>query len=305
MTTNTLITGWNGFFGSILCSNLDANGTNIVRCGRVEGSDIKADLALSPPVIDGDIQRVIHSAGVTPGPTRPINTSNLFTIGNVQGTSNLLTGLSSNKPESFVLISSASVYGKISGNLIEESAPLLATSEYAKSKRDSELLVAEWCDKHNIALTIVRLPLVVGVGAPGTLGQLINAIRKRRFVIPGDGSARKSMVLATDVADWLVNNPSIEGTFNLTDQQDPSYAEICDAITHQLQIKKVPRVPASMMKAASWLGDSGGAILKKPLPYNTLVHTQLTQSLTFSCEAAKAQGWNPNSVLENIDSWLN
>jgi nucleoside-diphosphate-sugar epimerase len=99
-----------------------------VRCGPVEGSDIKADLA---------IQRVIHSAGVTPGPTRPVNTSNLFTIGNVQGTSNLLTGLSSNKPESFVLISSASVYGKISGDLIEESDPLMATSEYAKSKRDS------------------------------------------------------------------------------------------------------------------------------------------------------------------------
>jgi nucleoside-diphosphate-sugar epimerase len=305
VTKNTLVTGWNGFFGSILCSKLDAHGTPIVRCGRVHGSDIKADLALSAPKISGDLKRVIHSAGVTPSPSRPVNTPDIFTIGNVQGTSNLLTGLSSNKPESFVLISSASVYGKISGDLIDESTPLLAASEYAKSKRDSEFLVAEWCDKHGVDLTIVRLPLVVGVGAPGTLGQLINAIRKRRFVIPGDGSARKSMVLATDVADWLVENPSIRGTFNLTDQQDPTYTHICDAITTQLKLNKVPRIPYSIMKAAGWLGDAGGALLNKPLPYNSIVHAQLTKSLTFSSDAAKAQAWSPQPVLQCIDNWLN
>lgn len=304
MTTNTLVTGWNGFLGSILCSKLDANGFNIVRCGRVKGSDITADLALSVPDIKGTVKRVIHSAGVTPGPSRPINTPDLFAIGNVQGTSNLLMGLTSNKPESFVLISSASVYGKIRGDLIQETSPLLATSEYAKSKRDSELLVTEWCDKHAVALTIVRLPLIVGVGAPGALGQLIKAIRKRRFVIPGDGSAKKSMVLATDIADWLVENPALQGTFNLTDQQDPTYAQICDAITTHLKINKVPRVPSSMMKAAGWLGDAGSALLKKPLPYNSIVHTQLTKSLTFSSEAATAQGWNPHSVLADIDDWL-
>jgi len=153
VTSNTIITGWNGFFGSILCSKLDAVDSTIIRCGRANGSDIKADLALSVPEITSPINRVIHSAGVTPGPNRPINTPDIFTSGNVQGTSNLLAGLTSNKPKSFVLISSASVYGKISGELIDESTPLLASSEYAKSKRDSELLTAEWCDKHNVDLT--------------------------------------------------------------------------------------------------------------------------------------------------------
>jgi nucleoside-diphosphate-sugar epimerase len=266
LTSSTLVTGWNDFFGSILCSRLDRKTEVTARCGRVEGSKIKADLAASAPDIKGHLKRVIHLAGATPGPSRSITIPDLFNIGNVLGTSNLLTGLTSDKPESFVLISSASVYGKITGNLIDESAHLLATSEYAKSKRDSEILVAEWCDKHNVDLTIVRLPLVVGVGAPRALGQLINAIRKRRFVIPGDGCARKSVTLATDVADWLVNNPSLRGTFNLTDQQDPTYAQVCDAITTHLKLNKVPRVPCSMMKAASWLGDSGGALLKKPLP---------------------------------------
>jgi hypothetical protein len=58
------------------------------------------------------------------------------------------------------------------------------------------------------------------------------------------------------------------------------------------------------MKAAGWLGDAGSTLLKKPLPYNSIVHTQLTKSLTFSSEAATAQGWNPHSVLADIDDWL-
>lgn len=280
-------------------------GVRVVRCGRVDGSDIKADLATSAPKIDDTFTRVIHCAGITPGPTRPINTPDIFAIGNVQGTSNLLSGLNSKKPKSFVLISSASVYGRSSGDLINESTPLLATSEYAKSKRDSEQLVTQWCEEHDIDLTIVRLPLVVGTGAPGTLGQLINAIQRRRFVIPGNGCARKSMVLATDIADWLIGNPTVKGTFNLTDQQDPSYAQLCDAITTHLDLSKVPRIPSAIMRVASWLGDAGGVVLNKNLPYNSIVHNQLSKSLTFSSDAATAQGWAPHSTLKSIDSWLN
>lgn len=304
MTKTTLVTGWNGFFGSTLCAHLEIAGESTIRCGRVAGSDIKADLALSTPVIKGNISRVIHSAGVTPSPSRPINSPNIFTAGNVQGTYNLLTGLTSNKPESFVLISSASVYGQTSGKLIKESSPLLAASEYAQSKRDSELLVAEWCDKHNVKLTIVRLPLVVGFGAPGSFSQIISAIRKRRFIIPGDGKAKKSMVLASDVADWLVKNNSVTGTFNLTDQYHPTYAELCDAVTNHLNLSPVPRISTSLMVATSWLGNASGIILNKPFPYNSSVHNQLTKSLTFSSEAASSKGWNPTPVLADIDSWL-
>lgn len=305
MTNTTLITGWNGFLGSVFCSKLDALHGNLVRCGRVSGSDITADLSKSVPAINCDLNRVIHVAGVTPGPNRPINTPDVFTIGNVRGTSNLLAGLTSNKPKSFVLISSASVYGRIAGELIDESAPLLATSEYAKSKRESEYLVSEWCEKHGVALTIVRLPLIVGNGASGALGQLIKAIRKNRFVLPGQGDAKKSMVLATDVVDWLVENPSVKGTFNLTDGIDSSYVELCDVITRHFELNKVRHVPLSVMKTAALIGDAGAFLLKRPLPYGSLTHTQLTESLTFSTEAASRFGWSPRSVLANTTDWLN
>lgn len=304
MTNTTLITGWNGFFGSVFCSKLEASDKHLVRCGRVADSDIVADLSLSIPVIDCDIQRVIHTAGVTPGPNRPINTPKIFSDGNVRGTANLLAGLTEQKPESFVLISSASVYGRTNGELIDESAPLLATSEYAKSKRDSEYLVSEWCDKHGVALTIVRLPLIVGNGAAGALGQLINAIRNNRFVLPGQGNARKSMVLATDVVDWLIQNPTVKGTFNLTDGKDPSYVELCDVITQHFARRKIRHMPLLVMKTAAIVGDAGSFLINKPLPYGSLTHSQLTESLTFSTAAAKKFGWKPRPVLENTKDWL-
>lgn len=304
MKKHTLITGWNGFFGNILTSELERQGANLIRCGRVLGSDVKVDLALSPPDVDCNIDRVIHAAGVTPNAARPVDTPHVFNIGNVKATSNLLVGLGAKKPKSFVLVSSVSVYGKTSGELVGESEPLCATSEYAKSKMESETLVSEWCHENNIDLTIVRLPLVVGIGASGALGQLINAIKKRRFVLPGNGSARKSMVLASDVAEWLVANPNAIGTFNLTDRLDPSYAEICNAITDQLNIPKVPRIPVSLMKSVSLVGDSIGHLVNSKLPYNSLIHQQLTEPLTFSSEAATHFNWAPNSVIDTIHEWL-
>ena len=288
----------------MLCKAQEDANIELLRCGRVSGSDVTCDLSAGAPTLPGGITRVIHSAGITPNANRPHDTKNVFHDGNVVGTQHLLDGLDPKTLESFVLISSASVYGKNTANQLLETAPLTPLTEYGKSKRDSEQLVFQWCEQHSIPHTTVRLPLVVGKNAPGSLGQLINAIQAKRFVIPGDGSARKSMVLADDVAHWITDNPAAHGIFNLTDQQDPSYAEICDTITEHLNLSKVPRIPLPIMMLASWAGGLGGRLLNKTLPYNPNVHTQLTNSLTFSSDAATKQGWKPQSVVASKLLWL-
>ncbi|MFK8078013.1 MAG: NAD-dependent epimerase/dehydratase family protein [Granulosicoccus sp.] len=304
MTSKTLITGWNGFFGSILCKAQESFNISLVRCGRVKGSDVTCDLSKAVPQIPDTVDRVIHSAGVTPNASRPHNTKDIFQTGNVTSTKNLLASLNPQNIKSFVLISSASVYGMVSGENILETATLSPTSEYGKSKLEVEKLVIKWCQQNNVPYTIVRLPLVVGPGAPGTLGQLVKAIESKRFVIPGSGDARKSMVLATDVADWITNHPVSYGIFNLTDQTDPSYAELCDAITEHLNFKPVPRIPLTIMMVGSWVGDIAQTLLKRPIPYNSNVHVQLTETLTFSSKAAANHGWSPNSVISNKEVWL-
>lgn len=304
MTSKTLITGWNGFFGGILCTAQESSDIPIIRCGRVAGSDIVCDLSKEIPSIPEDVSRVIHSAGVTPNASRPHNTKDVFEAGNVTATQNLLSALNPKYIESFVLISSASVYGRISGEDVLEYSSLTPSSEYGKSKLAAEELVLSWCQNNSVPFTIVRLPLVVGAGAPGTLGQLVKAIQSKRFVIPGKGDAKKSMVLATDVADWITRYPESAGIFNLTDQTDPSYAELCDEISEHFSISKVPRVPLVIMSLGSWVGELGQRVLRRPLPYNQSVHTQLTKTLTFSSKAAEKYGWSPGSVLENKHIWL-
>ena len=305
VSSTTLLTGWNGFLGSILCEAQERSNIEITRCGRVTGSDVICDLSKGSPIIPSHVTRVIHSAGLTPNPSRPHDSKNVFHEGNVTTTQHLLNGLNPLSLKSFVLISSVSVYGSQPAKLLTESAPLTPSHEYAKSKKAVEDVVRNWCDQHNVPYTIVRLPLIVAHNAPGSLGQLVNAIKSKRFVIPGAGDAQKSMVLATDVADWLAKQPDAHGIFNLTDQADPSYAQICDAITKHYSIGKVRRVPLMIMALASWVGEIGGNILNKRLPYNRSIHIQLTQAQTYSSQLASQHGWSPKTVLENKHVWLN
>jgi len=228
----------------------------------------------------------------------------LFQRGNVDTTANLLRGLENTQLKSFTLISSVSVYGRIDGHKINERAATDPYNEYGKSKLDAENLVLDWTKQRNISCNILRLPLIVGRSAPGNLQQLIKSIRSGRFVLPGGGTARKSMVLARDVAEWAVSGQQISGVYNLTDKTDPSYFELCNAITTHYQLSSIPKIPAALMQVAGKVGDIGSVVTRRPLPYNSSIHQQLTNSLTFSCDRATKIGWQPNPVIENSREWL-
>jgi len=301
---NTLITGWNGFLGSHLCRAVESSCSKVVRCGRTTDSDIRCDLSEEAPVIPSTINRIIHSAGVAHKSQAEQTDRNLYQRGNVDTTSNLLSALNPSTINSFTLISSVSVYGRQEGMQITENMEPRPLTEYAKSKLDAEILVSTWCSANNIACSIIRPPLIVGANAPGSLNKLIKAIKSRRFVLPGSGNARRSMVLANDIADWIADSPTINGTFNLTDQLDPSYKELCDQITDQLQIKPISSVPNSAMATVGFFGDMAAKILGRPMPYGLEVHNQMTKSLTFSSDFAAKHNWTPNSVLQNCDSWI-
>jgi len=299
-----LVTGWNGFLGSYLCNALSSNGDLVVRCGRVAESDVRCDLAETAPVLPRNISTAVHAAGVAHKTTQSQTDRDLFQKGNVQGVANLLSALENTDVTSFVLISSVSVYGLMEGENITENHSTKPHNEYGKSKLDAENLVLQWAEKHDINCTIVRLPLIVGNSAPGNLKQLISSIKARRFVLPGGGKARKSMVLADDIATWVARNKDGRGTYNLTDREDPSYFELCNAITTHHNLSAIPAVPEFLMNTAGRIGDLGSRLLNKPLPYNSAVHHQLTKSLTFSSERAIQTGWKPSSVVANTHRWL-
>ncbi len=218
---------------------------------------------------------------------------------NVIGTKNLLKGLQDQPPKQFVFISSISVYGLKYGNTIREETPILAMDSYGISKVQAEAEVVQWCHYFGVKLTILRLPLVVGSNPPGNLHDMIKAIQKGYYFNISSGVARRSMVLAQDIAKFILLASEAGGTYNLSDGYHPSYAEMSACISEQLHgHKKIINISKFLANILAKLGDKLNA---KWFPFNSNRFEKLTQDLIIDDSLARARfGWSPKKVIGNF-----
>jgi len=288
-----LLTGANGFLGSILQQELKEN--ELTTLGR-SSADVIANLANTVPVFEKSFDLVIHAAGQAHLVPKSIHEINLFHEVNVQGTAHLLNGLKSvGVPKYFVFISSVSVYGLESGNEITEEAPLVATDPYGKSKIDAEVLVKTWCASNNVICTILRLPLIAGPNPPGNLGFMLKGLKKGFYFNIAGGQSRKSIVLASDIAKFIIPAAKNGGTYNLTDGEHPSFKELSHYMAAKLAKSYVPNIPLLFAKLMAMVGD----IIGRKAPINSNKLKKITSSLTFSDQKARSSfGWNPTPVLK-------
>lgn len=289
-----LLTGASGFLGKIIYQEYTPNISTI---GRFNFSDICSDLSKEIPLLS-NYDLVIHAAGKAHSiPKTDVEKKQFYDV-NVLGTLNLLKGLEkTDLPKQFVFISSVSVYGQEFGIAINEEHKLEAKDAYGESKIEAESLVINWCEKHSVICTILRLPLLVGKNPPGNLGTMIKAIDKGYYFNIDGGKARKSMVLAKDVAAFIPKVAADGGIYNLTDGFHPDFKELSIAISKQKK-KKIPlNLPLFMIKLMGYAGD----LLGDKAPVNSLKIKKITSDLTFDdSKARKLLGWNPQSVLEYL-----
>lgn len=286
-----LLTGSSGFLGGYIKNKL----VNPFCLNRSD--NLNNDLARFVPDFKFSFDSVIHNAGLAHQMSRKFD-NKLFYQTNVLGTKNLLRGLNSiGVPKNFIFISSVSVYGIDCGNLLSEETSLNAKDAYGLSKIQSEELIQEWCDVNKVNCAIFRLPLVAGYNPPGNLGQMINAINKGYFFNIGNGSAKRSIVLASDVANFVSKTIGSSGIYNLTDGYHPSYSEISMHIARELNVKSPRNVPYTVANFFAKLGDSFGSVS----PFNSNTFNKLTSTLTFDdSKANKLLGWNPSKVLDGF-----
>jgi nucleoside-diphosphate-sugar epimerase len=291
-----LITGINGFLGKHIKDTLNEN-KKIFGLSKLN-SDYNYSLEKSIPNFNSVFELVIHAAGLAHYLPTNQNESELFHKANVIGTQNLLKGLEiSGIPKNFVFISTVAVYGETVGNLITECTELKAKDPYGKSKIHAEKLVYNWCKEKNVICTILRLPLIVGSNPPGNLGAMINGIKKGHYFNIGGGKAKKSMVLASDVAKYIISAAKVGGIFNLTDGYHPSILELSSNLSFQLK-KNVPiNLPYWVAKLFALAGD----LLGSRAPINSTKLDKITSDLTFDDSKARiAFAWNPTPVLEGL-----
>lgn len=303
-----LVTGACGFLGRIVSGELERSGIEVDRLDRSDVPGVhSADLVAGPPDLPGEgYDSVFHLAGKAHVVPRTEEERQQFFDVNVRGTANLLQALDqqARRPESFVLVSTVAIYGRDVGEGLNEDTPRGATDPYGISKRQAEDLVLEWGARNGVITGIVRLPLVAGSGAPGNLGAMISAMRRGRYAGIGDGSARRSIVNAVDVAAVLPTVGKTGGIFHLTDGHHPTFAEIEAAIAEALQRPMPRRIPLGMARVGAAVGDAVVKVTGRRFPLTTRSLGKMTSTLTFDDTRAREKlGWAPRPVMASAREW--
>ncbi len=298
-----LLTGASGYVGQHLYANRLAAGDALTTLGRtaVGHSFMSCDLTTETPDFQGQtFDYVIHSAGWAHSMARTPEEIAACEALNIGGTERLLAGLDTadRLPTSFVHISSILVYGRLTGEALSESTPLQAADPYGQSKIAAENRVLAWGQRTGVRTTILRLPLVVANNPQGNLRTMYRAIDRGFYVRFGTGAARRSMVLATDVARVLPMAMQTAGIFNLTDGQHPTVRQLEDAFARLIGRKRIPVLPMPLARLLALTGDTINPLLGGRFPLTSVTLAKLTQSLTFDdTKAQRELAWQPRPIL--------
>ena len=291
---NILLTGSNGFLGNIIFNTLKLK-CNLYTLNRKVGNYIY-DLNTDVPNFKNNFDIVIHTAGVAHVEANKKNGHIDIYKTNLNMTKNLLKSLL-NKPKVFIYISSVSVYGIDSGELISENAPLLATDQYGLSKINSENLIINWCKNNNLRYLILRLPLLIGNNPKGNLKNMIKAIKNNYYFEIENGKSKKSMLLAEDVANNILAMSEYEGIFNLTDGYHPTFHEITTIYAKLLH----KNINLNFTYKQAYYLSKFGDLLGSNFIFNTRKFTKITSNLTFDDSLARTTfNWKPKLVINNV-----
>jgi nucleoside-diphosphate-sugar epimerase len=138
---------------------------------------------------------------------------------------------------------------------------------------------------------------VVGENPPGNLKAMIYGIKKGYYFNISGSAARKSMVLASDVAKFILKAAEVGGLYNLTDGYHPNFNELSHCIAKQINRNYLPNMPIFFAKILAFIGDAVG----QKFPINTNNLNKISSTLTFDdSKAREAFGWNPTPVLKGF-----
>ena len=222
------ITGYSGYLGKSLVDKLVNKKIEVIKIGRRSDSDIKVDLNnyIAPKSFRG-IDCLIHCAGIAHN--KQLSRKQLKVV-NFQASENLFKDAYNAGIRKIIFISTVAVYGKTYGIGINESEKLEPKTEYGITKLAAEESLQSLClNKKDLRAMVLRLPLIVGKGAPGNLERLIISIKKGYHLSLSGNNSLKSVVFKSDVSstiiNWLLLEPKENIQLNLC-SGSPSFNQI-------------------------------------------------------------------------------
>lgn len=290
-----LFTGGTGFLGRNVRPILDQR-YEVTTCGITPDDMIKANLAKEVPELPEKYDIVLHACGKAHVVPKTEAEKQAFYDVNYTGTIHLCDALEKvGVPKAIIFISTMSVYGDVAGSNSTEETPLRGDSPYADSKIKAEQYLTDWCIKNDVILGILRPSLLAGEGAPGNLGAMVNGIKTGKYLSIAGGKAKKSILMAQDIANLVPLVAEKGGVYNVCDDYNPSFGELEASIAKQLGKRKPISIPYWMAKCLACVGD-----VFSFFPINSARLRKIVTSDTWSNEKAKRElDWQPMDVLEN------
>jgi 2-alkyl-3-oxoalkanoate reductase len=163
---------------------------------------------------------------------------------NVQGTQNTLQAAIAAGVRHFVHISSLAVItGEDDKYRVTEDEPLRFCREpYANSKIEAEQIVMNEAARGRIQVTALRPGFIYGPHERAWMPRVIDALRKGRALIIGDGSKETNVIYVENVCQAIglaMLNPVAFGqVYNLTDGERVTKKQLFDAISDGLDIPR-------------------------------------------------------------------
>jgi UDP-glucose 4-epimerase len=222
---------------------------------------------------------VVHCAGRAHRPVETPAEIACFEETNVAGTRGLLAACKKYGVRRIVYISTIAGYEwtRPPADGVSEDAPLSASTAYARTKLEAENLVRE----SGLDWRVVRLATIFGTGDRANFAKLAGALKRRRFVVPGNGAARKSVLpvelAAEALARLALKDEPRHRLMNVALPEAPTLRELCDGFSAACGFARGRSVPLVLLRAGAAAGDIA-ARLRPTFPLTTANLRKLTTS---------------------------
>jgi len=262
-----ILAGGSGWLGMQVGRCLQARGVSVISIGRrsevpaFASSHHQIDLG-SAAMLDvcnhlsrRRIRSFINCIGCAHRPNESPEDIRRFLEVNCAGVGSLIDLACRVRAENFIHLSSVAVYDWTRTAVADENSPVEGSSAYAKSKHLGEQL----CARSGLDYRIVRLATVFGRGDRANFAKLACALRRRSFLMPGSGEARKSVMpvsLASRLIAELALREEVPHRFvNLALPEAPSLRAICESFSTSCGCPLPWNVPLGVIGPAARIGD--------------------------------------------------
>ena len=304
------ITGAGGFIGQKLCRRLTAEGATVrgldVDAGAAErvsaaGAEFErcdtTDRASVRSGLEG-AQLVIHAAArVTDwGPMDE------FVRVNVGGTGNVLDAAQELGCERVVHVSSVATFGyEHRADLDEDAQPRPCGIPYIDTKGASDALAVRRA-RAGQPVAIVRPGDVYGPGSTQWSVRVLEGIRRRQFMLIGQGAGVMTPVYVDDLVDAIARAAAVPEAagkaFTAWDGHPVTAAEFFAYYGRMLGKDKLPKLPRPLAAAAGAAQELAARVTGKPPVFTRNAITFVSRRAAYSNRRAReVLGWEPKVPL--------